>query len=58
MFKAITEKSQDNRGLRNPMSVSSIKSIAGCTGEELYEVIEKFQSFFTMLYYSPEGYSP
>jgi energy-coupling factor transporter ATP-binding protein EcfA2 len=44
MFKAITEKSQDNRGLRNPMSVSAIKYIAGCSGEELFEVIDKFRS--------------
>lgn len=43
MFKAITEKSQDSRGLRNPLSVSTIRSIAGCTNDELSEVIEKFR---------------
>jgi hypothetical protein len=43
MFKAITEKSLDYRGLRNPLSVSAIRYIAGCTGEELSEVIEKFR---------------
>ena len=43
MFKAITEKSQDNRGLRNPMSVSTIKYIAGCSGDEMFEVIDKFR---------------
>ena len=43
MFKAITEKSQDNRGLRNPMTVSAIRYIAGCSGDELIEVIDKFR---------------
>jgi hypothetical protein len=41
MFKTITEKSMDYRGLRNPSSVSAIRNIAGCTGDELFEVIEK-----------------
>ena len=43
MFRAITEKGQDNRGLRNPMSVSTIKYIAGCSGDELLDVIDKFR---------------
>ena len=53
MFKAITEKGSDNRGLRNPSSVYTIKYVAGCTGDELFEVIEKFRhpsgSFITPL---------
>lgn len=44
MFKAITEKSSDNRGLRNPTNVNAIKYVAGCSDEELYEVIDKFRS--------------
>jgi WD40 repeat protein/energy-coupling factor transporter ATP-binding protein EcfA2 len=54
MFKAITEKSQDNRGLRNPTSIATIKYIAACTNDELNEVLEKFrhsaQCFITPLY--------
>ncbi len=43
MFKTITEKGSDNKGLRHPSSVTTIKSIAGCTGEELFEVVGKFR---------------
>jgi len=43
MFKTITEKGSDNKGLRHPSSVTEIKSIAGCTSEELFEVVEKFR---------------
>ncbi len=44
MFKTITEKGSDNKGLRHPSEVSTIKDIAGCTSEELFEVIEKFRA--------------
>jgi WD40 repeat protein len=43
MFKTITEKGSDNKGLRHPSSVPTIKAIAGCTSEELFEVVEKFR---------------
>lgn len=43
MFKTITEKGADNKGLRHPSPVTSIKSIAGCTSEELFDVVEKFR---------------
>lgn len=43
MFKTITEKGQDNKGTRNPSSVKVVRRIAGCTAEELFEVIEKFR---------------
>ncbi len=43
MFKTITEKGSDNKGIRHPSSVPTIKSIAGCTSEELFEVVEKFR---------------
>ena len=42
-FKAITEKGADNKGIRHPMGVRSIKSIVGCTSEDLFKVIEKFR---------------
>lgn len=51
MFKTITRKSSDGKGLRKPSDIETIKSIAGCTQEELFDVIEKFrisqQSFIT-----------
>ena len=51
LFKTITRKSSDDKGLRKPSDIETIKSIAGCSQEELFEVIEKFrnsqQSFLT-----------
>jgi WD40 repeat protein len=44
MFKAITRKGSDNKGVRHPSDIETIKTIAGCTTEELIEVIEKFRS--------------
>ncbi len=53
MFKTITERGSDNRGLRNPSTFSSIRYVADCSSEELSEVIEKFRmparSFITPL---------
>jgi len=43
MFKTITEKGSDNKGLRHPSGVVAVKSIASCTSEELFEVVEKFR---------------
>jgi WD40 repeat protein len=43
MFKTLTEKGSDNKGLRHPSSVQTIKSIAACTSEELFDVVEKFR---------------
>jgi WD40 repeat protein len=43
MFKTITEKGSDNKGLRHPSGVETIKSIAACSSEELFEVVEKFR---------------
>ena len=43
MFKTITEKGSDNKGLRHPSKITAIKSIAGCTSEELFDVVEKFR---------------
>ena len=44
MFKAITRKGSDNKGIRHPSDIETIKTIAGCTTEELIDVIEKFRS--------------
>jgi WD40 repeat protein len=43
MFKTITEKGSDNKGTRHPSSASTIKAIAGCSSQELFDVIEKFR---------------
>ncbi len=43
MFKTITEKGADNKGIRRPSSVTTIKSIIQCTSEELFEVVERFR---------------
>ena len=43
MFKAITEKRADGKDLRRPASVKEIKEIAGCSSDELFEVIDKFR---------------
>jgi len=43
MFRTITRKGSDNSGLSHPADFGTIKSVAGCTGEELYEVAEKFR---------------
>jgi WD40 repeat protein len=44
MFKTITEKGPDNKGIRHPSSVATIKSIVHCSSEELFNIIEKFRS--------------
>jgi WD40 repeat protein len=43
LFKAITEKGADNKGIRHPLSVSTLKAIIQCTSEELFGVVEKFR---------------
>jgi WD40 repeat protein len=43
MFKTITEKGSDNKGIRHPSSVSTIKSVIQCSSEELFAVVEKFR---------------
>ncbi|HZY26588.1 MAG TPA: WD40 repeat domain-containing protein [Bacteroidales bacterium] len=43
LFKSITRKGSDNKGLRQPCDIGTIKSIAGCSDEELFEVIDKFR---------------
>jgi WD40 repeat protein len=42
-FRAITEKGTNNKGVRHPARLKSIKSIVQCTSEELFDVIEKFR---------------
>lgn len=43
MFKTITEKGTDNKGIRHPSAVATLKSVIQCTSEELFDVVEKFR---------------
>lgn len=43
LFKTITDKGSDNKGLRRPTKAGTIMSIAGCSAEELFSVVERFR---------------
>lgn len=43
MFRTITDKGSDNKGLRRPTVAKTIMSIAACSGPELFDVVEKFR---------------
>ncbi|HUV00459.1 MAG TPA: hypothetical protein VMW32_05820 [Bacteroidales bacterium] len=43
LFKTITGKSSDNRGIRRPATILTIRSAIHCTKEELTGVIDKFR---------------
>jgi len=43
MFRTITEKGTDNKGIRHPSGVKRLTAIISCTSEELFTVIEKFR---------------
>jgi WD40 repeat protein len=57
LFKLITGKGSDNKGMRYPSSIRTIKMVIRCTDEDLMEVIEKFRepsiSFLIPYYYVP-----
>ncbi len=44
MFKTITRKGLDNKGLRHPSDIETIRLVAGCAKDELTEVVEKFRA--------------
>lgn len=44
LFKSITEKGNDNLGVKRSMSLSNLAKIASVSEEELTEVIEKFRA--------------
>jgi len=44
LFKIITGKGSDNKSIRYPSNVRTIKSVIGCSNEDLFGVIEKFRS--------------
>jgi energy-coupling factor transporter ATP-binding protein EcfA2 len=43
IFKNITEKNQDNQGLRRPGRISEIAELAGATHEEVIQVVDQFR---------------
>ncbi len=43
IFKTITDKGSDNRGIRQPSSIAEIASIAGVEPQEIIPVIEPFR---------------
>ncbi len=59
LFKIITGKGSDNKGIRYPSNVKTIRSAAVCTHDELIEVIDKFRnpslSVLTPYYNVPLG---
>jgi WD40 repeat protein len=44
LFKMITGKGSDNKGIRYPSNVKTIRSAIHCTIEELFAVIEEFRN--------------
>ena len=44
MFKTITEKGNDNRGIRHPTKVKDIASISGCSVNDVILVVEPFRA--------------
>ena len=43
VFKSLTEKGADNRGIRRPTSVAELATIAECTPKEVVKVVEVFR---------------
>ena len=54
MFQAMAGDRINKKGIRHPLSISSLKSILQCSYDEIFEVIEKFRipsrSFLTPVY--------
>jgi len=44
LFKIITGKGSDNKGIRYPSNVKAIKAAVSCTGEALFKVIGEFRN--------------
>ncbi|MEA1886241.1 MAG: hypothetical protein U9N72_03405 [Bacteroidota bacterium] len=44
LFRTITEKGTDNKGVRHPTKLGTIAAIAGCSEAELIKVIDTFRS--------------
>lgn len=44
LFKTLTEKGGDNRGIRHPTRIDRIAEIAQCEPQEVFEVVETFRA--------------
>lgn len=44
MFKVLARKDTDNKSQRNPSDFDTLKSVAGCSDDELISVINKFRA--------------
>jgi len=44
IFKTIARKGSDNKGLRNPADIRTLKSITKCSDDEMLFVIDKFRN--------------
>jgi hypothetical protein len=44
VFKTVTEKGSDNKGVRRPTDVKTIAAIAECSFNDLFEVVDKFRT--------------
>lgn len=57
LFKSITEKSQDNKGMRRPSKLSLIADLADANSDEVIKVVEHFRrpgrSFLMPAHYVP-----
>lgn len=55
MFKALTERGNENQGIRRPTKLSTIANIAGVTEDEVIRVVEKFREPGRSLLMPPYG---
>ena len=44
LFKIITGKGSDNKGIRYPSNIKTLRSAISCSGDDLIEVIEEFRN--------------
>jgi WD40 repeat protein len=55
LFKTITGKGSDNKGLRNPADLKTIRSIAKCSDVEILSVIDKFRQRSVSILLPPDN---
>lgn len=55
MFKALTERGNENQGIRRPTKLGTISSIAGVTDDEVIRVVDKFREPGRSLLMPPHG---
>ncbi|WP_258101638.1 WD40 repeat domain-containing protein [Marinoscillum pacificum] len=55
MFKSLTERGNENQGIRRPTKLSTIANIAGVTEDEVIRVVDKFREPGRSLLMPPYG---